>query len=93
MLLCSLEITLLYNIIVFAQNSSQYIRRATYWRTLGQLVSCHKLHIQMFALGLPSGFDQPLQNLDDRKEHDAPVTLNSKYPALGALVSGHPVPS
>lgn len=42
--------------------------KAAYWRTLGQFVSCHELHIQVFALGLPSGLDQPLQNLDHKMQ-------------------------
>ncbi len=32
-------------------------------RTLGQLVCCHHLHVEVFSLRLPSGFDEPLEDL------------------------------
>lgn len=49
---------------------------ATYRWTLGQFVSRHELDIQVFALGLPSGLDQPLQNLDDKAGEDTTLQFH-----------------
>lgn len=39
----------------------------THRGTLSQFVCRHQLDVQVFALRLPSGFDQPLKNLQDRR--------------------------
>ena len=40
------------------------VPRDTHRRALSQFVCCHHLHIQVFGLGLPSGFDEPLKDLE-----------------------------
>lgn len=36
---------------------------ATHWGALREFVRCHHLHVQVFALRLPPGFDEPLEHL------------------------------
>lgn len=58
-----------------AQQESSQLHKAgalqpllcTYWWALCKFISCHQLDIQVFALGLPSGLDQSLQNLTGGK--------------------------
>lgn len=35
----------------------------THWGALREFVRCHHLHIQVFALRLAPGFDEPLEHL------------------------------
>lgn len=37
----------------------------THWGALREFVRCHHLHIQVFALRLAPGFDEPLEHLQD----------------------------
>lgn len=37
----------------------------THWGALREFVRRHHLHIQVFALRLPPGFDEPLEHLQD----------------------------
>lgn len=41
---------------------------STHRGALREFVCSHHLHIQVFALRLPSGLDQPLQHLRDEAE-------------------------
>lgn len=44
-------------------------RGKTHGWTLNQLVGCHHLHIEVFSLRLPPGFDESLENLRGETQH------------------------
>lgn len=51
----------------------------TYRWTLCKLVPCHHLDVEVFALWLPSRFDQPLKDLWDEPETEGQAVKNRQF--------------
>lgn len=57
-------------------SSPQEASVRTYRWALSQLISCNHLHVQVLRLRLPSGFNEPLENLKHNKLHNLKLNFH-----------------